>query len=99
MTVSDITPRIAEKAAQDAPAVVVYGRPGCVQCTATTRLLGKLNLPYTYVDVDEDESAGEYVRANWDKLALPAVEVRQGDGITRWSEYLPDSIKALADAA
>lgn len=98
MTLTNIQPKIDARIAADQPAVVVYGRPGCQQCRATTRKLDQLGVPHTYVDVDEDETAAAHVRAYF-KPTLPAVEVHQGDGVTRWSGYLPDSLNALAVAA
>ena len=37
--------------------VVVYSKPGCVQCNATYRWLDDHNIRYRIVDVTEDEQA------------------------------------------
>ena len=37
--------------------VKVYGKPQCVQCTATCRALNKSGIEYEYFDVTEDAEA------------------------------------------
>ncbi|MEO9246433.1 glutaredoxin family protein [Citricoccus nitrophenolicus] len=99
MTISDITPRIAEKDAAAQPAVVVYGRTECVQCDRTTKLMDREHIPYTYVNVDHDETAANYVRTAFEKTQLPAVEVHQGDSLSQWQGFNPALIMALRAAA
>lgn len=43
--------------------VTVIGKPACQQCTATTRKLDKLGVPYTYRDATTDPKAADIVRS------------------------------------
>lgn len=44
-------------------AVTVYSKPACVQCTATTRALDAKAIPYTVVDLTDDEDAMAFVQS------------------------------------
>ena len=37
--------------------IIVYSKPACVQCTATTRALDAKGISYDVVDLTEDTSA------------------------------------------
>lgn len=39
------------------PSVVLYSKPGCVQCNAVKRWLNSHDVDYTIVDVSTDEDA------------------------------------------
>ena len=41
------------------PEVVVYGRQGCVQCTATGRKMQAMGVAYTYKDVASEQVSRE----------------------------------------
>ena len=41
------------------PDVVVYGRQGCVQCTATGRKMQAMGVAYTYKDVASEQVSRE----------------------------------------
>jgi glutaredoxin-like protein NrdH len=73
------------------PTITVYSRPACVQCDATYRMLDRLGLDYTTVDVEQDAGALAYVRS-LGYLAAPVVVA----GDQHWSGYRPDELKALA---
>lgn len=73
------------------PTITVYSRPACVQCDATYRMLDRLGLDYTTVDVEQDAEALAYVRS-LGYLAAPVVVA----GDQHWSGYRPDELKALA---
>ncbi|WP_227979942.1 glutaredoxin family protein [Nocardia spumae] len=77
--------------------VTVYGRPGCQQCKQTTRKLDKANVPYTYVDVDDDAVAGAlvdiYAARNPGPKSLPLVVV----GDVYWFGFRHERIARLAD--
>ena len=51
-------------AANAAPSVVLYGTQWCGDCHRSRRLLDRLGVPYTYVDVNADPDAADWVRAN-----------------------------------
>ena len=72
------------------PSITVYGKPNCQGCAATKRQLDNAEVPYTYLDVTEDDSAADAVRA-LNYRSLPVVAV----GDIHWSEYRHDKVKAL----
>lgn len=68
----------------------VYGKPGCVQCTATTRRLDKLHIVYTYTDVTEDPQALARVQ----ELGYQQVPVVETES-QHWSGHRPDLLLGL----
>lgn len=77
--------------------IEVYGKPSCVQCTATSLKLGRLDLEYSYTDVSTDESALEFTKS-LGFMQAPVVVVRSADGgiADTWSGFNPDKLNALA---
>lgn len=73
------------------PAIAVYSKPKCVQCSQTYRQLDRLGLEYTLVDITEDPTAYEYVTKTLGYSQAPVV-VTEDD---HWSGYNPDKLKAL----
>jgi glutaredoxin-like protein NrdH len=71
---------------------IVYTKPQCVQCDMTKRLMDKLGVEYTTVDIVENP-------AELDRLiemgyrAAPVVITDKGDA---WSGFQPAKIEALA---
>lgn len=43
------------------PAITLYSKPACVQCTMTKKALEKKGLAYTEVDLTQNPAALEYV--------------------------------------
>ena len=74
--------------------LVVYGKPGCVQCTFTTRELGKLELPYKYVDVTSTPEAEKEFRSLDLGLTLPVVVA----GADKWVGFRVDKLRGLKNA-
>nr|WP_025352130.1 glutaredoxin family protein [Nocardia nova] len=74
--------------------VTVLGKPACQQCTATTRKLDKLGVPYTYRDVTDpdDPGAAELVR-KLGYTGLPVVTV----GDIHWTGFRDARITRLAE--
>lgn len=70
--------------------IVVYSKPACVQCTATTRELDRKGIAYDYVDLTTDETAMTTVR-NLGYMQAPVVVA----GEEHWSGFRPDKISAL----
>ena len=71
--------------------IIVYAKPRCVQCDATTRALDKMGVAYSTIDVSQDAESLELI------LSLgyqQAPVVMAGD--EHWSGYRPDKIKAVA---
>ena len=77
--------------------VTVYSKSGCVQCTATTKKLDQLGVPYSYVDIEQDETLAETVKS-WGFFQAPVVEVydKQDRTLHRFSGYVPSELKKLA---
>lgn len=71
--------------------ITVFGKPHCVQCTATYRALDRLGLGYEVVDLSKDEIAAMELASRGHRAA-PVVQA----GGETWSGYRPDLIKALA---
>lgn len=81
--------------------VKVYGREkGCVQCDATKRRLARDEIPFDFIDVNEDEKAFAYI-LGLGYQQVPVVEVtqrREGPGTavySAWSGYRPGHIEGL----
>ena len=71
--------------------IIVYSKPACVQCTATTRALDARGLPYDVVDLTEDAE----VMARVTELGYRQAPVVIA-GEDHWSGFRPDMIGALA---
>lgn len=53
--------------------ITVYGRPGCGQCRATTKLLDRNFTDYDYIDVSDDVLVQDALRLEGFS-ALPVIE-------------------------
>jgi glutaredoxin-like protein NrdH len=71
--------------------IIVYSKPACVQCTATTRALDRQGMEYDVVDVSIDPEAFELVQS----LGYRQVPVVIA-GEQHWAGFRPDMISALA---
>jgi glutaredoxin-like protein NrdH len=70
--------------------ITVYSTPTCVQCTATYRALDDKGIRYAIVDLTEDTTALEHVKA-LGYVQAPVV-VTPSDS---WSGFRPDKITEL----
>ncbi|HBM58851.1 glutaredoxin-like protein NrdH [Salipiger marinus] len=71
--------------------IIVYSKPACVQCTATTRALAARGLEFELVDLTEDAQA----LARVTELGYrQAPVVMAGDD--HWAGFRPDKIGALS---
>jgi glutaredoxin-like protein NrdH len=73
--------------------IIVYSKPACVQCVATTRELERKGIPYKYVDLTEDVTAMDTVKG-LGYMQAPVVVA----GEDHWSGFRPDKIGMLATA-
>ncbi len=71
--------------------ITVYTKPGCVQCEATMRALGKLGVDYSTVDISVDDQARDYVMSLGHLQAPVVVTATES-----WSGYRPDRLRGLA---
>lgn len=70
--------------------IVVYSKPACVQCTATTRALDAKGLGYELVDLTQDDEAMQLVASLGYRQAPVVVADDQ-----HWAGFRPDMIAAL----
>lgn len=71
--------------------ITVYTKPSCVQCDATKRMMDKLKIDYSFVDVTVDTEAFEMLIDKGFK-SVPVV-VTDNDA---WAGFNPDKISELA---
>jgi glutaredoxin-like protein NrdH len=71
--------------------ITVYTKPSCVQCDATKRMMDKLKIKYSSVDVTVDTEAFEMLLDKGFK-SVPVV-VTDDDA---WAGFNPDKISELA---
>lgn len=72
-------------------AITVYTKPACVQCTATYRALDSKGIAYEVVDLSQDPTALEQVKA-LGYMQAPVVVTDED----HWSGFRPDMIDELA---
>ena len=72
--------------------VTVYTKPSCVQCEATKRMMDKLKIKYSTVDISADAEALDLVISKGFKAA--PVVITDNDA---WSGFNPDKISGLVD--
>lgn len=74
--------------------VTVYTQPSCMPCATTKRKLDKLKIPYTAVDLTEDEQATPFVKSLGYSTA-PVVVAELSGGTEHWSGFRSDRIDWL----
>ena len=70
--------------------IIVYSKPACVQCTATTRELDRKGIAYKYIDLTKDDEAMSTVR-DMGYMQAPVVVA----GSEHWAGFPPDKIGSL----
>lgn len=71
--------------------IIVYSKPACVQCTATTRALDARGIDYDIIDLTQDDAAMQAVTQLGYRQAPVVIA-----GETHWAGFRPDLIGALA---
>jgi len=71
--------------------ITVYTKPSCVQCDATKRMMDKLNIEYSTVDITVNAEAFDMIVSKGFKAA--PVVITDDDA---WSGFNPDKISELA---
>lgn len=60
--------------------ILVYGADWCNDCVRAKRLLDRYEVPYSWIDVDDDEEARDYVkRVNNGMRIIPTILFPDGD--------------------
>jgi glutaredoxin-like protein NrdH len=75
-------------------AIIVYTKPGCVQCNAVFRALDEMGVEYRRIDISTDPEAREYVMA-LGYLQAPVIYAGPDE---HFSGYRPERLRALARA-
>jgi len=70
--------------------IIVYSKPGCVQCTATTRALEARKLSFDVVDLTQDPAAMDRVTLLGYRQAPVVIA-----GEKHWAGFRPDLIANL----
>ena len=79
------------------PELTVYGADWCPDCRRSTRLLDRLSVPFTYVDVDEDGAGlATMMSMNGGRQSIPVVRIGDAPLLTEPSD--PELRRALEDA-
>jgi glutaredoxin-like protein NrdH len=73
--------------------ITVYGKPNCVQCTATYKSLDARGHQYQVVDITTNDNALTYVKGELGYLGAPVVVVSERD---HWSGFRPDCLERVA---
>lgn len=74
--------------------IIVYSTgPACVRCRLTKDVLTRKGIPYTEVDIRENQAARDYVVEELGYTEAPVVVVSDQD---HWSGFRPDQIDRLA---
>lgn len=71
---------------------IVYTKPSCVQCDMTKRLMDRIGVEYTTVDISENPEELEKLIALGYRSA-PVVIASNGES---WAGFQPDKISDLA---
>ena len=72
--------------------VTVYSKPDCMQCNFTKKWLKERNVPYTELNVEEDEEALSKVR----EMGYQAVPVIVTE-TENWYGFQPDKLAKLVE--
>ena len=63
--------------------IIVYGAYWCPDCRRSKQFLGEHQVPYDWVDIEEDQMAEKYVMAkNAGKRIIPTIEFQDGSLLT-----------------
>ena len=66
----------------DHPTITVYGAHWCPDCRRSKQFLGEHQIPYNWVDIEEDPEAKEFViRTNNGKRIIPTIVFADGDSL------------------
>lgn len=74
--------------------VIVYTKPGCVQCSATTTLMDRLGIDYELIDISNSPRIVAFLQGEGHK-SLPVVFVDHEEYTDSWCGFRPDLIKQL----
>lgn len=78
--------------------ITIYGSKRCPQCTSTANYLKRKGIQYSYIDIQEDKAAEEFIR-NRGLVSLPAVIVVDSGGkeVDCWTGFRMDKLMKHAN--
>jgi glutaredoxin-like protein len=69
------------------PNIIVYGADWCGDCRRSKRFLNEQNIPFTWVDIDQDKEAEALVREKNDgKRIIPTILFEDGSFLVEPSD-------------
>ena len=61
------------------PQITIYGAYWCPDCRRSKQFLGEFQIPYRWVNIEEDQAGEQYVLAkNGGKRTIPTIEFADG---------------------
>jgi glutaredoxin len=70
--------------------MVVYGIEGCDYCRELKNGLGVMNIPFTYINISDNEELGDRIEEVYKCLVYPMVSLRQNK-IPQQITWLPET--------
>jgi len=68
--------------------ITIYGTHWCPDCNRAKKVFARMNCPYKYVDIDQDELAREFVQTiNNGFCSVPTIVFIDGSSLTEPDNY------------
>ena len=85
---------------ENKPHLVVYGKSNCPQCDMTVKYLDRNETGFTYINIEHDQAAYDYVTKTLGYLQAPAVVALYPNGSEQsWSGFRPDRLHGYVSTA
>ncbi|HEX7972843.1 MAG TPA: glutaredoxin domain-containing protein [Anaerolineales bacterium] len=68
--------------------IIVYGADWCIDCRRAQQFLTRHQIPYTWINIDRDKKAEQYVlKVNRGMRSIPTIVFEDGSVLTEPSNY------------
>ena len=85
---------------ESTPELTIYGKSECNHCDMTVRYLDKHEAGFTYINIEHDQDAYDYVTKTLGYRQAPTVVARYPNGSEQsWSGFRPDRLSGFVVAA
>ena len=85
---------------ENKPHLVIYGKKDCPQCEMTVKYLDRHETGFTYINIEHDEDAYNYVTKTLGFLQAPAVVALYPNGSEQsWAGFRPDRLQGYVSTA
>ena len=85
---------------ESTPELTIYGKSECTQCDMTVRYLDKHEAGFTYINIEHDQDAYDYVTKTLGYRQAPAVVALYPNCSEQsWSVFRPDRFAGFVAAA